>query len=86
MNYLIGRLPLLIEIVINGFFVVVYTLHKAKQWPEILRQLPLDDIFQHAIWVVPAVLFMSLISNFLKSESFEDFIVLMLQARQLRLM
>jgi trk system potassium uptake protein len=74
MNYLIGRLPLLLEIVINGFFVLIYTLQKAKQMPEVLKQLPLEQIFQYAIWTVPVVLFISLMANFLKSDSFEDFI------------
>lgn len=74
MNYLLGRLPLLLEIVINGFFVLVYTLKKAKQAPELLSKLPLDLIIEYAIWVVPAVLFISLAVNFLKSDGFEDFI------------
>ena len=74
MNYLIGRLPLLLEIVINGFFVIIYTLNKAKQAPQLLVKLPLELIFQYAIWVVPIVLFISLAVNFLKSDGFEDFI------------
>ena len=74
MNYFMGRLPLLLEIVINGFFVIVYTLQKAKQAPELLSQLPLELISQYALWVVPAVLFISLAANFLKSDGFEDFV------------
>jgi trk system potassium uptake protein TrkH len=74
MNYLIGRLPLLLEIVINGFFVLIYTLRKAKQAPELLAQLPLEQIFQYAPMVVPAILFLSLMTHFLKSEGLEDFI------------
>ncbi len=69
-----GRLPFLLEIVINGFFVLLYTFKKSKQVPELLSKLPLELIFQYAIWVVPVVLFTSLIANFLKSEGFEDFI------------
>lgn len=74
MNYLMGRLPLLLEIVINGFFVLVYTLQKAKQAPELLSKLPLELITQYAVWVVPAVLFISLAANFLKCDGFEDFV------------
>jgi trk system potassium uptake protein TrkH len=73
MNYFIGRLPLLLEIVVNGFFVFVYTLQKANQVPELLKKLPMDVILPNAIWIVPLVLFISLSSNFLKSEGFEDF-------------
>jgi trk system potassium uptake protein TrkH len=73
MNYVMGRIPLMLEIFINGFFVLVYTLQKANQAPELLKKLPMDLILIHAIWVVPLILFISLASNFLKSDGFEDF-------------
>lgn len=68
-----GRIPLMLEIFINGMFVLVYTLQKANQAPEILAKLPMTDITTHAIWVIPLVLFITLTSNFLKSDGFEDF-------------
>jgi trk system potassium uptake protein TrkH len=74
MSYFLSRLPLLLEIVINGIFVVIYTLHKAKKAPEILSQLPLDLIFQNALVVVPTILFISLLTHFLKSQGIEEFI------------
>lgn len=73
MNYLMGRLPLLLEFFINGFFILVYTFQKANQAPDLLAKLPMDLIVSYAIWVVPLVLFISLASNFLKSYGFEDF-------------
>ncbi len=73
MNYLMGRMPLLLEICINGFFVFVYTLQKANKAPEILGKLPMPAIVEFAVWIVPLVLFISLITNFLKSDGFEDF-------------
>lgn len=63
----------MLEILINGFFVLVYTLQKANQVPELLKKIPMDLIVSNAIWAVPLVLFISLTSNFLKSEGFEDF-------------
>lgn len=63
----------MLEIIINGFFVLVYTFQKSGQLPHILAKLPMDLIVTHAIWVIPLVLFISLASNFLKSEGFEDF-------------
>ncbi len=74
MNYFMGRLPLLLEIFINGFFVLIYTFKKSNRLPEILSQLPMPQIVGHAIWVVPLVLFITLATNFLKSDSVEDFI------------
>jgi trk system potassium uptake protein len=73
MNYFMGRIPLMLEILINGFFVLVYTFQKANQLPDLLKKLPMDVIVTHAIWAVPLVLFVSLTSNFLKSDGFEDF-------------
>jgi trk system potassium uptake protein TrkH len=74
MNYVMGRLPLLLEIFINGFFVLVYTLQKSSKFPQVLAKLPMPEIVQNAIWVVPLVLLVTLITNFLRSEGFEDFI------------
>ena len=69
-----GRLPLLLEIFINGFFVLIYTFQKSNKVPELLAKLPMATILPLALWVVPLILFISLVSNFLKSEGFEDFI------------
>jgi trk system potassium uptake protein TrkH len=49
-------------------------LQKAKQAPELLARLPVPLIHSLALWVVPAVLLLTLTSNFLKSEGVEDFI------------
>lgn len=74
MSYFMGRLPLLLEIFINGFFVLVYTFKKSNRLPELLARLPMELILQNAIWVIPLVLFITLATNFLKSDSVEDFI------------
>lgn len=69
-----GRLPIVLEIFINGLFVLLYTLKKSNRFPEFLAKLPMELIIKYAVWVVPFVLFISLASNFLRSEGFEDFI------------
>ena len=74
MNYLTGRMSVLLEIFINGFFVLIYTLKKTGRIHLVMDKLPVDQIFEHSIWVVPLVLFISLASNFLRSDGFEDFI------------
>lgn len=65
---------MLLEIFINGFFVLVYTLQKSSKFPQLLAKLPMPEIVQNAIWVIPLVLLVTLITNFLRSEGFEDFI------------
>ena len=74
MNYVLGRLPLLLEIAINGFFVLVYTFQKSKKFPELLAKLPMEEILAASYWVVPLILLITLTSNFLKSEGIEDFL------------
>ena len=63
----------MLEFFINGLFILVYTLQKANQAPELLAKIPMNMILTNVVWVVPLVLFISLASNFLKSEGFEDF-------------
>lgn len=63
----------MLEIFINGFFVLIYTLQKVGQAPELLAKLPMELILNYAVWVVPLILFITLASNFLKSAGFEDF-------------
>lgn len=74
MNYMLGRLPLLLEFFLNGFFILIYTFKKSGNFQHLIEKLPVQDIFSFALFVVPAVLFLSVATNFLKSESFEDFI------------
>lgn len=74
MNYILGRLPLLLEFFLNGLFILIYTFKKSGRFPHLLAQLPIADIFAAALFVIPAILFITLATNFLKSNSFEDFI------------
>ena len=63
----------MLEIFINGVFVLIYTFKKSNKFPEILAKLPMELIISNIIWVAPLVLFVSLLSNFLRSGGFEDF-------------
>ncbi len=73
MNYFMGRIPLLLEIFVNGLFVLIYTLQKSGRFPEFLQKLPMEMLMEYALWVVPLILFITLATNFLKSKGFEDF-------------
>ncbi|HXH31186.1 MAG TPA: potassium transporter TrkG [Bacteriovoracaceae bacterium] len=73
MNYIMGRLPLLLEFLVNGFFVLFYSFHKSNRVPKILSEIPLKVVTEAAVWVVPAVLLVSLVSNYVKSNGIEDF-------------
>ncbi len=72
-NIFLGRLPVLLEIFGNGFFVLVYTLFRSKKAPAFLEHLAVNSILEWATWLVPLVLAFSLLSHFIKSDSIEDF-------------
>lgn len=64
----------MLEIFINGFFVLIYTLRKGNQAPELLAKLPMPLILESALWIVPLTLFITQAVSFLKSDGVEDFI------------
>ncbi len=72
-SLIFGRLPILLEIFGNGFFVLIYTLFRSKKAPALLEHLPVDSIITWATWLVPLILAFSLLAHFAKSDSIEDF-------------
>lgn len=74
MSGFLGKLPLLLEVLVNGAFVALYTFHKTNSVPDFLAGIPMSEVNEYALLVVPLVLFTTLASNFLKSEGIEDFI------------
>lgn len=74
MNYMMGRLPLLLEFFLNGIFILIYTFKKSGNFPQLLAKLPIEDIYSTALIVVPLTLLITLATNFFKSNTFEDFI------------
>src|SRR5690554_7717966 len=74
MNYMMRKLPLLLEFFINGLFILIYTLKKSGRFPQLIDVLPIEDIYSVALFVVPATLFISLACNFLNSVNFKHLI------------
>lgn len=73
MKIFLGRLPILLEFLINGLFVLSYTLYKSNKEVSIIESTPVKLLLEHANWIVPFVLILSLCSQFLKSENLESF-------------
>lgn len=63
----------MLEIFINGFFVLIYSMRKTGQFQSFIKQLPMEVILTHCVWVIPFILLLSLFSNYLKSQNLEDF-------------
>jgi len=74
MNFILMRLPAFLEIIVNGFFILIYTLKKSHRGEIFLSTFPVEPFLNLAVWFVPLILTFSLMANFLRSESVEDFI------------
>lgn len=74
MNKLYQKVPFLLELFINGFFIFLYSFYRTNQ--EGINLVDPNLIQSILDWLgalAPVVIFLVLISNFFKSESAEDF-------------
>jgi trk system potassium uptake protein len=69
-----SRLPYYLELLVNGFFVLMFTLTKNNKVPQFLKFIPLEYVTQWAVWMAPVFVFMTLYAHFQRSSSVEDFI------------
>lgn len=74
MNLTTKRITALMEFLINGSFIIFYTLYKANLNIFKLQSVTIESIFSICIWVVPFITFLVLISHFLSLDSVEDFL------------
>lgn len=74
MVHLTSRAGYFLELLFNGAFVVIYTLVKNKNLPEILKNIPANYYNQWAVWAAPFLVLFTMIIHFRRSESVEDFI------------
>ena len=71
MRYLLDKIPFLLELFVNGNFILLYSL---KVMGRIGNNAALvDKGISVLVVIVPLVLFIQLIVNFLKSQDFQDF-------------
>lgn len=69
-----SRAGYFLELLLNGAFVVIYTLVKNKKLPEALKFIPAEYYTQWAVWLAPFLVLLTMVIHFRRSESVEDFI------------
>lgn len=69
-----SRAGYLLELLLNGAFVLIYTLVKNKKLPEVFKIIPADYYNHWAVWAAPFLVLFTMIIHFRRSESVEDFI------------
>jgi len=70
----VQKAPFLIELLFNGMFILIYSL---RAWGKLPATWDAQMVFQgleFASWIIPIVLFMVVIINYLNSRDIEDFI------------
>ncbi|MBY0518312.1 MAG: TrkH family potassium uptake protein [Bacteriovoracaceae bacterium] len=68
-----SRIPYFLELIVNGAFVALFTLSKAKKIPPFLQQLPPELLSRWLVWLAPVLVFISLLNHFKRSNGVEDF-------------
>tara|TARA_R110002072_G_scaffold1989_5_gene16573 strand:- start:27178 stop:28914 length:1737 start_codon:yes stop_codon:yes gene_type:complete len=74
MNILLQKIPFLLELLINGIFIVLSSLKSIDKVPSSWSPQLVDQVLSVGAMVVPIILGIVVISNFLTSRDLEDFI------------
>lgn len=73
MNYLLCKMPFLIELLLNGIYLLLYSLQSMKLLPPMWRDEMVFDLLGVLVLLVPIVLLAVIIVNYFQSYSFEEF-------------
>ena len=73
MQRLYQKIPLIVELFINGLFIVVYSLDILGKIPSSIPSGYIDLFYRSFLIIVPFIIVLSIISNFILSENIEDF-------------
>lgn len=74
MNKLYQKIPFLLELFVNGFFIFLYSFYRTNQEglnlvdPQLIK-----TVLDYLSSIAPLIIFIMMVSNYLKSESSEDF-------------
>lgn len=73
MNKFLQRAPLFVELILNGLFILIYTLKSTGHMPSIIPLELARSYLQHWVWFIPFIILLSVIFNFILSENVEDY-------------
>ncbi|MFN8369391.1 MAG: TrkH family potassium uptake protein [Bacteriovoracaceae bacterium] len=73
MIWLLTKIPFLIELIFNGVYILVYSMRKFKQLPSEWSEHLIDNIIAGYSWIIPIILFITLVLHYLENDKVEDF-------------
>ncbi len=73
MNFIYHKLPFIVELILNGIFILVYSFVRSKSVPAYLSPEMVDGIIGLAPYSVPFTLIFVSFLNYKASVNFEDF-------------
>lgn len=73
MNKFLQRAPLFVEVILNGLFILIYTLKSMGHLPSFIPLELARSYLQHWVWFIPFIILMSVIFNFILSDNVEDY-------------
>jgi len=73
MPSIVLKIPFLIELVCNGFFILFYSFSNSQHLPFQFSSEVIQTIFHWGKWSVPAVILFVLLTDFLRALNFEEY-------------
>ena len=73
MSFIYHKLPFIIELILNGIFILVYSFVRSKNVPTFLTPEMIEAVMGIASYSVPFTLILVSFLNFKASANFEDF-------------
>src|SRR5690606_23496277 len=74
MSQMIQKLPFLLELFVNGSFILLYSLKLTERLPKNWSPELIDNFLEIGTMVIPFVLFFSVVINFLASRGVDDYL------------
>lgn len=73
MGSLFVRIPLILELFFNGLFIVLFSLRVLEKYPFGFLEGSIDAILRVNSYIIPFIIFISILSNFIYSDNVETF-------------
>jgi trk system potassium uptake protein TrkH len=73
MNKTLSRLPFILEIILNGLFVLHFSLERLGKWPAYLENSLFDLLFNNILIIAPVIVGLSLLTHIKQSYDLDDF-------------
>ncbi len=74
MFLLLQKAPLVLELLFNGSFILLYALKAAKKLPSSVSPELIEKLLTFGVWALPLVIFLSVVLNYISSSGIEDYL------------